>query len=340
MAQNNSCIKIKAAPITPNNTTPNNTTPNISGCQYYIDKKTNLCVQSCSSSTSQPQLINGILYCVQTDSSTAQNYARIDSAIYASADGTKHVFFVIDQNIKASNQINLDVKTRASTPLVGASGDNSSALNTQTTPLQSGNYIALYDSTSSNNLYILDITSQLKNMVTDSNLVFPNTVYGATAAQSHPEFMKTWLAYIGYIMGITLILLHVVFVGNDLLYKVDNALILGQTIYFFSFVKLLVGKLLAQFYYGWIYTHFGFFPNFFVNTIPANYVELAAPNSYKLATLDANVVRNAGFAFSLLIIFVAAYAFITIFCWVAAHLMQKPDVWHPKIAINSLAGGL
>jgi hypothetical protein len=84
--------------------------------------------------------------------------------------------------------------------------------------------------------------------------------------------MKTWLAYIGYIMGLTLILLHVVFIGNDLLYKVDNALILGQTIYFFSFVQLLVGKLLSQFYYGWVFTHFGFFPNIFAKTIPANYV--------------------------------------------------------------------
>ena len=84
--------------------------------------------------------------------------------------------------------------------------------------------------------------------------------------------MKTWLAYIGYIMGLTLILLHVVFIGNDLLYKVDNAIILGQTIYFFSFVQLLVGKLLSQFYYGWVFTHFGFFPNIFANTIPSNYV--------------------------------------------------------------------
>jgi hypothetical protein len=112
----------------------------------------------------------------------------------------------------------------------------------------------------------------IKNLITDNNLVFPNTVYGASAAQSHPEFMKTWLAYIGYIMGMTLIVLHVVFIGNNLLYKVDNAIILGQTIYFFSFVQLLVGKLLSQFYYGWVFTHFGFFPNIFSNTIPANYV--------------------------------------------------------------------
>lgn len=187
---------------------------------------------------------------------------------------------------------------------------------------------------------MLDLSSQLKNLVTENNLAFPNTVYGVSATQSHPEFMKTWLAYIGYIMGLTLILLHVVYIGNDLLYKVDNVLILAQTIYFFSFVQLLVGKLLAQFYYGWIFAHFGFFPNFFSSTIPPRYVELAAPNSYKLATLDANVVRNAGFAFSLLIIFIGAYAFITVFCWVAANLMRKPDVWHPKIAVNSLAGGV
>jgi hypothetical protein len=75
--------------------------------------------------------------------------------------------------------------------------------------------------------------------------------------------MKTWLAYIGYIMSIVIIAMHCIYVGNELLYKMDNLLILVQTIYFFSFVKVLVGRLLAQFYYGWIFSHIGFFPNFF-----------------------------------------------------------------------------
>lgn len=152
--------------------------------------------------------------------------------------------------------------------------------------------------------------------------------------------MKTWLAFIGYIMSITLILLHVVFIGNNLLYKVDNVLILAQTIYFFSFVQLLVGKLLSQFYYGWIFSHFGFFPNFFVNNIPSSYVELDAPNSYKLATLDANIIRNAGFAFSLLLVFIGSYAVITIICWILGGLFRKEDVWHPIIAKNALLGGI
>lgn len=147
--------------------------------------------------------------------------------------------------------------------------------------------------------------------------------------------MKTWLAYIGYIMGITLILLHAVFIGNDLLYKMDNVLILAQTIYFFTFVRLLVGKLLAQFYYGWIFAHFGFFPNIFKDNIPSSYIETQAPNSYKLATMDANIVRNAGFSMSILLIFIGSYFFVITFCRIAMHLLQKPDLWHYKIAVNS-----
>lgn len=257
IANNNSCIiEKKTEPVVPINT----------GCQYYIDNQTNKCVQSCSSSTSLPRLINGTLYCTQTDSTTAQNYARLDSAIYLSSTGQKTVFFIFDQTIKSANQINVNVFKQGSTPILSAGPDGTSS-NLQSVSLQSGGYVSLQDTDTSNNLYILNMTGQVKTLAS-SSLIFPNTVYGATSSQSHPEFMKTWLAYIGYIMGLTLILLHVVFIGNDLLYKVDNTIILAQTIYFFSFIQLLVGKLLAQFYYGWIFTHFGFFPNFFIDTIP------------------------------------------------------------------------
>jgi hypothetical protein len=337
MALNTSCIIAKGG-----NTTVRPVDPvDVSGCRQYVDKATNKCVQNCSTSTSVPQFIGNILYCTQTDSSTAQKYARIDSAIYVNPDGSKNVFFVIDQSIKSASSINLNVMKKSSLPLLSADGDSTSvSANTQTAPLQSGSFVNVYDPTPTNSLYVLDLSNQIKNLVTDNNLAFPNTAYGAAAMQSHPEFMKTWLAYIGYIMGITLILLHVVFIGNDLLYKVDNALILGQTIYFFSFVQLLVGKLLAQFYYGWSFTHFAFFPNFFSSSVPNNYVELAAPNSYKLATLDANIIRNAGFAFSLLLVFVGAYALVTLVCLAIANLLRKPDVWHPKIAVGALVGGL
>lgn len=89
----------------------------------------------------------------------------------------------------------------------------------------------------------------------------------------------------------------------------DNLIILVQSIYYFSFVKILVGKLLAQFYYGWIFAHAGFFPNFF--SIPNGYREDAAPISYKLANVDANFIRNAGFTISISLVYFVGLALIS-----------------------------
>ena len=321
-AKNTSCLTVQQAPT----------------CSYYIQETTGNCVQSCGSSDWYPNRKNGILYCSPSSQSAVQEVATIDSAVYESADGTKHVFFVLDENVDSADPINVNVVSEPPSPVLASDG-RIATTNSQSVPLKT-NYVAYHDQDPSNNVYMLNVTDSLDQIVTSQGLALSNTVYGVENNQSHPEFMKTWLAYIGYIMAIVLILLHVVFVGNDLLYKVDNALILAQTIYFFSFVQLLVGKLLSQFYYGWIFAHFGFFPNFFVNTIPSNYVELDAPSSYKLATLDANIVRNGGFAMSLLLVFLGAYALITLFCLLIHKCCEKPDVWHPKIAVNSLLAGL
>lgn len=152
--------------------------------------------------------------------------------------------------------------------------------------------------------------------------------------------MKTWLAFIGYVMSWVLIILHAVYIGNGLLYKVDNVIILAQTFYFFSFVKLLVGELLAQFYYGWIYSHGGFFLNFFQNSVPPGYFEKDAPNSFKLATMDANIIRNAGFSFSFLLVYIACYFVATSFVWIVSKCCRKPDMWYPRIAVNALIAGV
>ena len=213
---------------------------------------------------------------------------------------------------------------------VGANAQNASVNN---------GYLFLQDTNPNNQLWIMNATGNLQNLARTSNIALSNTAYGVSASQGHNVFMKTWLAYIGYIMGPVLIVLHAVFIGNDLMYKVDNTLILAQALYFMSFVQLLVGKLLSQFYYGWLFAMFGFFPNFFGNTVPSNYVELAAPNSYKLSTMDANLIRNAGWAFSLLLVFLGAWGIITFFCWVLKAVCNKSEAWYPKIAVNSLIAG-
>lgn len=118
----------------------------------------------------------------------------------------------------------------------------------------------------------MNASGKLNYTASSSKLALSNPTYGVQSGQGYAAFRKTWLAYIGYIMGLVLICLHVVYIGNDLLYKVDNSLILAQLVYFFSFAQLLAGKLLSQFYYGWIFAHFGFFPSFFSATIPSSYI--------------------------------------------------------------------
>jgi hypothetical protein len=85
---------------------------------------------------------------------------------------------------------------------------------------------------------------------------------------SHPDFMTQWLAYIGYILSLMLLVVHVIYIGNGLIYKADNIIIFAQTVFYFQFVNLLVGNTLSQFYYGWKWIHGGFFGTFFRSIIP------------------------------------------------------------------------
>ena len=96
-------------------------------------------------------------------------------------------------------------------------------------------------------------------------------LYGVHIGRSHQDFMTRWLAYFGYIFTWFILILHFIYVGNGLIYKVDNLLVLAQTFYFFQFVNLLTGNYLSQFYYGWKWMHGGFFTNFFGRTIPNGY---------------------------------------------------------------------
>lgn len=109
----------------------------------------------------------------------------------------------------------------------------------------------------------MNFNDAILNMTANSDLVLPSKIYGTVYLSDHTEFMKTWLAYIGYVMAIVIILLHAVFIGNELLYKVDNLVIFVQTIFYFSFVQNLVGRLLAQYYFGWSFAHARFLPNLF-----------------------------------------------------------------------------
>lgn len=152
--------------------------------------------------------------------------------------------------------------------------------------------------------------------------------------------MERWLAYFGYIFSWIIILLHAVYIGNGLIYKVDNLLVLAQTFYFFQFVNLFTGNYLSQFYYGWRWSHGGFFTNFWGNTVPAGYHEISAPEPYKLISLDAVFIRNAGFSLSLFAVFLIAWAIICLIVLFLNKSCCRKEFLFPSIMKNSLIAGI
>ena len=152
--------------------------------------------------------------------------------------------------------------------------------------------------------------------------------------------MNRWLAYLGYFFSIFIIILHAIYIGNNLIYKVDNLLILAQTYYFFQFIHILAGNYLSQFYYGWRWSHGGFFPNFFSGQIPTGYFEEGAPEAYKLISFDSNLVRNAGFSFSLFAVFLAAWLLLTFLVVIVYKCCSRKEICYPTIAKNSLIAGI
>ena len=190
--------------------------------------------------------------------------------------------------------------------------------------------------------YQLDLSDKVAILQgVDDSLIFPNKVYGTTASNDHHHFIKYWLAYIGYIMSIVILLLHFVFVGNELLYKVDNLLIFVQTIFYFSFARNLVGRLVSQFYYGWFFAHAGFLPNIFQDTVPDYYVELAAPESFKIVNVDGNYFRNAGFSLGWLLIYLGSCLLVILLMYfVVFKAMKRTETWYPRIARQAFLGGI
>ena len=89
LAKNTSCISLNESSNVTNIT-------NETGCRFYIDTITNKCVRNCSSDNKSPNFVNGTLLC-SPSSSNNDEFVRIDSAIYTHLDGTKHVFFILDQ---------------------------------------------------------------------------------------------------------------------------------------------------------------------------------------------------------------------------------------------------
>jgi hypothetical protein len=112
-------------------------------------------------------------------------------------------------------------------------------------------------------------------------------------------------------------------------------------------VHLLINASIGQFYYGFFWSHLGFFPNYFQPAIPSNYMEGNfrtskdfLPNSYRLLTGDANFIRNAGFSLSLLLTFICTFAVIVLVIFMVKKVCGKYELWFSRVAKQALLAGI
>lgn len=191
MAKNYSCLTY----LNNTNNTNNTNTTNITGCKYYTDWQTRQCVDSCNVNT-YPAVVSGILYCQPITNSIVNNYVKVDSAVYTSQNGSKIVYFVFGDALKNSNiPVPINQASVASTPLLLSA---SSSVSSNSAPLKAvvtssnstvgndGSYAQLYDQSPSTSAYIMNLTTYLSKLESNSGTYFPNSVYGVTVGLSHP----------------------------------------------------------------------------------------------------------------------------------------------------------
>lgn len=103
--------------------------------------------------------------------------------------------------------------------------------------------------------------------------------------------------------------IHCIFVGNGLLYKMDNLIIFCQSLFYCLFLRILAGNPIAQYYYGWGWLNLNFYPNYF--SVAVDSYEVTVP-PYALYNVDANIIRNGGTSVSFLLTFAIIWAVICI----------------------------
>ena len=182
---------------------------------------------------------------------------------------------------------------------------------------------------------MLNLSGAIQTYKSVKNHYPANSVYGINSETSYLTYIKHSLAYIGYILSIAVLMTQCVYVGNGLTYKMDNFIILTQSIFYFLFTDVFISNPVSQYYYGWSWMHLKFFPNFFWSLLSAD--EKTIP-PYALYNVDANFIRNAGGSISLLLTFAITWLIVSVVCYYVEVKLGKWQIWYVRICKNSLTG--
>jgi hypothetical protein len=203
--------------------------------------------------------------------------------------------------------------------------------------LQNGGLIVSNDGTSvmienGQPFAILNLSGVVADYVSVNNNYPSDTVYGVSADTSYRSYLSRDYAVIGYLFSLGILLTQCLFVGVNLMYKMDNLIIFSQGIFYFLFVRVLISNPVGQYYYGWHWMHLGWFPNYFSASV-AGTASSAAP--YALFNLDANFIRNAGSALSFFFTFCLAWGVVSLAVWLLDAKVHRAEIWFGHIFRNS-----
>ena len=182
---------------------------------------------------------------------------------------------------------------------------------------------------------VLNISGFIQDYQSVNGLYPASTVYGVSADSSFRAFLSSDYAWIGYLFSVVILMTHCIYIGNNYMYKMDNLIIFCQSIFYFLFIRLLTSNPVAQYYYGWNWLNFFFYPNYFESSLTDS-ASSAAP--YALFNLDANFIRNAGSALSLLITFLVLWLIVSIVCYLIDMKFKRYEVWYYYTCRNSFCG--
>jgi hypothetical protein len=238
--------------------------------------------------------------------SSQVGYLRVDGSTYIIRDNHYIHRFIFDSPIAA----------RTARLLQGANTGSNLSID------DNGNSITF---SSSAPTQILNLSGELANIRSASGLYPANSVYGINYETSFRSYIKKWLAGVGYVLSILIILLQCIYVANGIMYKMDNIIIFTQSLFFFLFTQTLIANPLAQFYYGWSWMHLNFFPNYFTPDL-----DLSEPTipPYALYNLDGNVIRNAGSTLSFLLTFFMAWGAISFGLYMLDTYYGRRELWY------------
>ena len=103
--------------------------------------------------------------------------------------------------------------------------------NTQSFYQIESNYL-LINTTGRPSHFLMDFGKGSYPTLMSNKYTYPTNLYfGMSYGTSRPQNVwKKWVG-VGAVFSIVLLILHILYIGNDVMYKVDNTLILAQTVF-------------------------------------------------------------------------------------------------------------